>query len=90
MKRPAISAMFIVALAAIAAWLVFTPEPGRHCNYSDSLARPEPGHDEALACGKGSHRAGCSGLLVLLAQADMPGRSEAIRRLVEIGLKPKK
>jgi hypothetical protein len=47
LERAAIIALFIVALAAIGAWLVFTPDPLRNCNYSDSLksgtwtARPE-------------------------------------------------
>jgi hypothetical protein len=37
MKRAAVIAQYIAALAAIAAWLVFTPDPPRHCSYSPVL-----------------------------------------------------
>jgi hypothetical protein len=36
LQRAALNAGAI-ALAALAAWLVFTPDPPRHCNYSESL-----------------------------------------------------
>jgi hypothetical protein len=35
--RAGFIALFIVALAAIAAWLVFTPDPPRDCSYSPVL-----------------------------------------------------
>jgi len=37
LQRAALVAGAIIALAAIAAWSVFTPDPLRNCNYSDSL-----------------------------------------------------
>jgi hypothetical protein len=37
LQRAALIAGAIIALAAIAVWSVFTPDPPRNCNYSDSL-----------------------------------------------------
>ena len=37
LQRAALIAGTIIALAAIAAWSAFTPDPHRNCNYSDVL-----------------------------------------------------